>query len=418
MLRVTFITHCGPLYGANRSLLALLDGLPAHGVEVSVIAPEAGGIVEAARTRNIPVEIIPLEWWVHGREPMEQGPILFRSQLRRLVRQARSNAYFLRRNIKLVKPLVNFIRQANANVIYTNSSMTPIGAMASLYLRLPHVWHLREFNDLDYGNYFDLGESFSRFIISKADAVIAISKAIAKHYGVTFARNSHMVHNGVASLAEFDRLRCLAEAAPSTKADRYVFCLVGLIWPTKGQEAAIRALSLVAKEYPGARLSIVGKGNVEHLEKLATELGIRSNVEFQGHVNDPFNVFLGADAALMCSEHEGMGRVTAEAMAACRPVIGLDSGGTSEIIEHEQTGLLYRGGCANLASCMRRFIQNPGWARSLGMNGWRQARERFCNEKYVSSIYDVLQSVAPASQKPARFGPSYNPSNAQATTLA
>jgi glycosyltransferase involved in cell wall biosynthesis len=86
-------------------------------------------------------------------------------------------------------------------------------------------------------------------------------------------------------------------------------------------------------------------------------------------------------------------RVTAEAMASARPVIGYNSTGTAELIEHESTGLLYGGGHEELARCMARLIENPEWAKELGINGWHKAKREFTIETYAERVYKVLKKV-------------------------
>src|SRR5262249_4826933 len=156
----------------------------------------------------------------------------------------------------------------------------------------------------------------------------------------------------------------------------FTFALVGLIHPCKGHAVAIRALGRV----DSARLLIVGTNGYPGYEaqcrELTHRLGLADRVEFWGYLADPYKAYLDPDAAWMCCQFEGMGRCTAEAMAACRPVIGYNNFGTAELIQHERTGLLYRGGEAELAACMRRLIENPGWARQLGENGWQSAHAK------------------------------------------
>ena len=60
-----------------------------------------------------------------------------------------------------------------------------------------------------------------------------------------------------------------------------------------------------------------------------------------GHVRDAKELMRKAVALLMCSWHEAYGRVTVEAMMNDCVVIGRNSGGTSELIEHEETGFLF-----------------------------------------------------------------------------
>ncbi len=89
-----------------------------------------------------------------------------------------------------------------------------------------------------------------------------------------------------------------------------------------------------------------------------------------------------------------MGRTTAEAMAAGLPVIGYDGGGTPEVISDGETGLLYRGGAAELAAAMGRLVAAPQWAAQLGEKGWVGARERFTVERYAAEVYKVLWAIA------------------------
>lgn len=88
-----------------------------------------------------------------------------------------------------------------------------------------------------------------------------------------------------------------------------------------------------------------------------------------------------------------MGRVTVEAMAACLPVIGRNSGGTPELIDHGETGLLYDGSIDELAAGMERLASQPDLSREMGRSGWKIAADRFVVERYVQSVERVYESV-------------------------
>ena len=176
--------------------------------------------------------------------------------------------------------------------------------------------------------------------------------------------------------------------------------LVGRFRESKGQAVAIRAFTQVAARHPAARLLLVGgagqTGDQDYFDRcraLASELAVADRIEFWGYIPDPERAFLEADVALMCSRNEAMGRVTAEAMSACRPVIGFDSGGTSELIDPERTGLLYRGGADALAACMARYAEAPELAWQHGEAAWHVARRRHSTEAYAAQIYEVLRGV-------------------------
>lgn len=205
----------------------------------------------------------------------------------------------------------------------------------------------------------------------------------------------HIVYNGIASTEELQLLYQIGIS--SLKVNRpFTFTLVGLIHPNKGQDVAIKAFAKIAKKYPQVRLLIVGDGDndyLDQLKKLTEDLGVLNLVEFWGYLEDPYKAYLDSDVILMCSKNEGMGRVTVEAMSVCRPVIGYDNAGTSEIIQHEYTGLLYRGDHEALAACMKQLIENPDWAKQLGMNAWKRVVEEYSIETYSQKIYEILLSV-------------------------
>jgi len=391
-MRVAFISHYTELYGANRSLLNLIDGLAEYGITSYVIVPAEGELTTALKDRNIEFTILPFKWWVGKDQPKNKS-----FSFNPLKNQIRPHYYKLKRlmtNLKLIPSLANQLRQWEIDIVYTNSAVIPVGALAASYMNLSHVWHIREFCDLDYNFQFDWGNLISKYLISKANAKICISNAICSHFfSENDLTNTYIIYNGVAFQKQFDDLYNLVQNQNDYR-EIYTFALVGLINVNKGQEIAVRAIGyLFNKLKIKAKLILAGSGKIEHLKELAKEMGVLEYIEFWGHIDNPYNAYLASDAVLMCTQNEGMGRVTVEAMSACRPVIGYDNAGTSEIIEHEQTGLLYQGGYQELAKAMKRFIDNPEWSHQMGLKGWYTARDKYTIENYASNVYQVLTSI-------------------------
>ena len=97
-----------------------------------------------------------------------------------------------------------------------------------------------------------------------------------------------------------------------------------------------------------------------------------------------------ATAYLMCSEFEGLGRVTIEAMFYGCPVIARRSGGTLEIITDRRNGFFFDTveECSGLMNML---------ASALPLDVVREAQKdavaRYSEEEYGSEImrvYDVL----------------------------
>jgi glycosyltransferase involved in cell wall biosynthesis len=229
--------------------------------------------------------------------------------------------------------------------------------------------------------------------MSRAEARIAVSEAVQHHALSGVEGPSYVVYNGVISR---ERLEQLNLKQKESSGGPFTFAIVGQISPAKGQKQALRALHQLRQEGGEARLLVAGDGASEHLEslqQLCQSLNLGDAVSFLGYVSDPFEVYQRADAVLMCSPNEAMGRVTAEAMAAACPVIGYNSDGTAELIDDEKNGLLYDGTTKHLVRCMRRLVDEPAWLRSLGESSHEKAGREFTNEVYAYKVYRIFCDV-------------------------
>src|SRR6266702_1804360 len=397
ILIVAFVTHYTTLYGANRSLLDLIDGLSVLGVQAFVVVPSDGDFVFALQKRKIPFLIVAHQWWASDVTNPEGAS----NKIIQYMKWRKAVFYRFRKNISLVTLVARKFREWDVDVIYTNSSVIPLGALVSLWIGKSHIWHIREFGDLDYQLTYDWGKYLTNFLFRRAKAQIYNSEAISAHF-VTRVLNGkgHTVYNGVLRKDEMYKLRENVNLK-ATKHDKFVFAIVGFIHPNKGQATAIRALSVLNDSFSDVELIIAGDGgDVKYLNDLAMNCGVLEKVKFLGYVENQYEVFMQSDAVLMCSKYEAMGRVTVEAMAASKPVIGYKSGGTVELILDEFNGLLYEGGYRELAACMHRFVERPQWAREMGENGWQIAADKFTIETYATKINNIIEAVVNNSAFP------------------
>ena len=389
-MRIAFLTHYTELYGANLSLLNLIDGLRGYGHAPAVICPDRGDLLDALARRGVDAAVVPFAWWVSTRLTAFGA--------------AKRFLFNVRQSPKLVKQ----IAQWHADLVYSNSSVFCVGALAAARLGLPHIWHVREFGARDYDLIPDTGTSVFRRTLLTANATLFVSHALKQ--AILGGRNpatAHVVYNGVASQAKFDERRRAAEALQERR--QFTFTLVGRFRASKGQDIAIRAFALLAQKHAATRLLLVGgagqTGDEDYFTKcreLVRELRLGERVEFWGYIPDPERAFLAADVALMCSRNEAMGRVTVEAMAACRPVIGFASGGTPELIDDGRTGLLYRGGPDALAEKMAIYVDAPDLARLHGAAAWQVARARHSTEVYAAQINERLRAIEKDTCKTAK----------------
>jgi phosphatidylinositol alpha-1,6-mannosyltransferase len=161
----------------------------------------------------------------------------------------------------------------------------------------------------------------------------------------------------------------------------------------KGIDTALRALALLAAEFPDLRYAVVGVGEEqEALQEEARELGVGDRVRFLTEVPDRdlpalYNlaeVYLGV-SRLLEQRVEGFGISLVEASACGVPVVAGRSGGIPEAVRDGETGILVDAERPEaVAEALRRLLDDAGLRRRLGQAG-RRAVESFYNWDRVAT---------------------------------
>ncbi|MDE3046078.1 MAG: glycosyltransferase family 4 protein [Verrucomicrobiota bacterium] len=111
----------------------------------------------------------------------------------------------------------------------------------------------------------------------------------------------------------------------------------------KGVDLLIRAFHHLIKEFPSAKLSLIGSGErVPLLRDLVQELQLSDHVQFTDWLQNEalFSRLIASDLFCLPSFSEGLPSSILEAMSIGLPVVATDVGGVSEIIEHDVSGIL------------------------------------------------------------------------------
>src|SRR5262249_9557960 len=145
-------------------------------------------------------------------------------------------------------------------------------------------------------------------------------------------------------------------------ADSLVIGIVASLLAIKDHATLLRALGLLAPEWPTARLVVVGQGpELDDLRRLASELGVASVVRFAGlRPQGPSFHFL-FDISVLSSVSEGFPNSLVEAMAAGRPIVATDVGGVRDAVRDRENGLLVPPRApAAFADALRTLLRDAG----------------------------------------------------------
>jgi len=321
---------------------------------------------------------------LHGRS--------WRGKLRALVSGVRVVPSFVR--------LVALVRYRHVQIIHTSDR--PRDAFVCVLLaRLTGatcVIHVH----VGYGEWMS---GLLKWALKRADALVAVSDFVARTLVASghSAAKIHVVLNAIdpadwTPTEERDAARRefgVPEHAP-------LVITVCRLFPAKGVEELIRAVAAVREEYPAVRLMIVGQEMVtgfhQRLVDLADELGVGQHVVFTGQRSDVRRLMEAADVFAMPSVGEPFGLVFLEAMAMQLPVVALDSGGTSEVVQDGVTGLLSApGDTQQLMENLLALLRDPARRQRMGAAGRQRMQALFTSHRMAADTAMVYKRLT--SQK-------------------
>lgn len=166
----------------------------------------------------------------------------------------------------------------------------------------------------------------------------------------------------------------------------------------KGIDVVIRTLPRLLESFPHVHYSIVGDGDDRaRLEQIVEEMGLKEHVVFLGRVSDSElqNSYRNCDVFVMPSLNEGFGIVFLEAMAFCKPVVGVNHAGTTDVIQEGKTGCLVPfGDTDELAKCLIHLLMEDGLRTRLGQAGRHSVETQFSFAHFKENFVRLLSTHA------------------------
>jgi len=196
-------------------------------------------------------------------------------------------------------------------------------------------------------------------------------------------------------LSRFNRSSCVP---PSSDEIRFLSIKPRLL-STYGPDIAIRALATVVREFPNARLTLVGSGEssyVQELKDLVKELGLHENITFIEQVafSEVPSIFAHTDILVQSSRWESFGVVILEASAMGVPAIATDVGGVSNLLTNGDTGLIVPSeNVEALATAMLDLATDKELRQRLGENAYRMVISKYDFQKNadrMETLYNEL----------------------------
>lgn len=351
------------LFGAERSLLHLLDGFAALDIDTVVLVPPTtnDGYLAELAARAFAIHFMP------RRSNWPRRPVTAAE----------------------VEAVVRLIDLHRVDAVHVNTLVPQEALLAARQRGIPAVVHAREIPYDDPALWEWLGvedaESLVAAVLADADYVVACSLAVATTFPLV---NATAVVPNVVDTAKFVR-RCDAAA------DHIRVALVGSTTERKGLLEFVAIAELLAHR-SDIRFVVVGPDSdlVQHLQAQGS---VPANLRFVGYVETPQEAMAHADVIVNLSIcHEASGRTVLEAAAAGLPVVAYGHGGIPESVTEGVSGFLVApGDRVRAAHRIEQLANDAQLRRTMGAAGREFVRVHHSPEALASALGSAYRAILP-----------------------
>jgi len=239
--------------------------------------------------------------------------------------------------------------------------------------------------------------------ICSADRIIALSlseaQLIAEHCPTT-SRNIRIVGNGIADTpAARKSVRNVRSADPA------LVLYSGRFVNRKGIRELLAAIPRVLEARPSTRFVLAGGygggAEIERAWLIDALLPYRNQVQFTGWLapSEVAKWYCAADILVVPSWYEPFGMVILEGMLHGLSIAATNLGGPAEILQHEQTAVLFPPKDAQaLADALIRLLTDIPFRVSLAATAAAEARRTWLWPQLIKKMRRVYEELMPASR--------------------
>ncbi len=348
--------------GGERQTLYLIQALEKEGVHSFLACKKDSALQEAAAGHHFPC---------FGLAFLNAWDVYTAWQLRRLC-------------------LIHQIDLMHAHTSHAHS-------LAFLSLLFAHKTPLLVTRRVDYplsSNFF----SRYKYESSSVKKIICVSAAVKKamREQIQESHKLEVIHSGI-DIEAFSRQRgkkSLLREQYSIPENSILIGNSSALSPQKDYYSFIDTAALVLKKRKNTHFFIIGEGKSKaKLQAYAFAKKIEQNLHFTGFRNDIEYILPELDIFLFTSQDEALGTAILNAFAASVPVVSTNVGGISELISHEQNGLLAsKKDAPALAKHVLNLIGSPQLRAKLVRMGRKKVKD-FSYTSTAKKNFQVYQEV-------------------------
>lgn len=348
-MKILYVTSGSGWGGASSALYNLIVELKHKGHEIRVLFPDSNGLFES-KLRILGIKCYHSKYDLTIRQNT-------RNWLKNIVKTIIVRFELIITELKISR----IIKEYKPDIVHTNVGPLDVSLDICQKNNIPHVWHLREYQNLDFNiEYYKGIDAFKKRIKENGNYNIAITNGVFNHWNLRENRDI-VIYDGVISTEEHSDILKKTDLC-----DPY-FLFVGRLDDAKNPIEAIKAFILISNKFPKIKLLLAGSSidsfYLSKCKQLVASNNLEKRIVFLGQRNDIFSLMSKSVALLVTSRFEGFGFITAEAMFNKCLVIGKNTAGTKEQFDNglkmynREIALRYMT-VEDLSECMILALEN------------------------------------------------------------
>jgi len=293
--------------------------------------------------------------------------------------------------------LAGFLRWGKFDVLHAHDLWsTLLGVPAARLARVPVIISSRRYlADLEW--YTPWRNRVMRFMYRLSTRVLVNSQAVRDQL-VTRDRVAPERVRVVYNAVDVERFAAVRQGKSKllpaiAEGSRVIAVLANMYSRVKGHDCLITAARIVCEFEPAVVFLLIGDGTQRpRLEAQARDAGLEKNVVFLGRRTDVMELLACCSLSVLPSEAEAFPNALLESMSAGLPVVATAVGGSKEVIENGQNGLLVPPGNPEaLAAAILRLVRDPRLAMKLAVTGQDDMRQHFSFDRLIAEVEQLYE---------------------------
>ncbi|SFF87851.1 Glycosyltransferase involved in cell wall bisynthesis [Halobacillus alkaliphilus] len=369
--------------GLSNYITTLREGLRSLGHKVDVIAPNQFSKMEVEKLREV---IVPeLKTFFKHRYGSYTSKIIQSSRL----------LYIYEQMMKSVK-LENY-DILHAQDLFTANILGRFNEdLGKPLLFTPHgmfTFNRVKFNRIEKGSVEEVYyKKIEKKAIEYATHMVILSDSFRDPLSSLGAKSAYLttINTGI-DFKTIDR---------GKTSEKIVISCIARLGPRKGHSDLLNALSRMNETSHQVEVQIVGDGEMrEALEAQVKSLRL-SNVRFLGKRDDIPSILSETDIFVLPTINDNLPISVIEAMHGGVAILTTDCGGITEIVHHNETGIIVEpGNVHQLATQLQHLIGNEALRKKLGGNAHQYAKSHLTREAMVGRIEVIYQNLIASGEK-------------------